>query len=117
MVWQPMSANIRAMRLTVLILPLLLMRPFTASADESFRCGNWIASSSMSVEELRQKCGEPSSRSVRVEDVKVRNRDVGLMTKTGETTIETWIYERGSQAPAMVVTIVDGRIKSLERQK
>ena len=47
----------------------------------------------------------------------MRNRDNGLMLKAGETVIETWTYDRGSQAAPMVVTIVDGRIKSIERQK
>jgi hypothetical protein len=47
----------------------------------------------------------------------VRNRDNGLMLKVGETLIETWTYDRGTQAAPMVVTIVDGRIKSIERQK
>jgi uncharacterized protein DUF2845 len=95
----------------------LLMLPFAASADEKFRCGNWIASSDMSVNELIQKCGEPTSRKTEIQDVTTRNRDNGLMVKTGETQIETWTYDRGSQAVPMVVTIVDGRIKSIERQK
>jgi len=94
----------------------LLLLPFAASADESFRCGNWIASSDMSVQELVQKCGEPATRESRTEDVLVRNRDNGLMLKTGETLIETWTYDRGAN-PAMVVTIVDGRIKSIDRKK
>jgi hypothetical protein len=64
-----------------------------------------------------QKCGQPTSRKTETQDVNVRNRDNGLMVKTGETVIETWTYDRGSQAAAMVVTIVDGRIKSIERQK
>ena len=46
-----------------------------------------------------------------------RNRNYDLLVKTGETIIETWTYDRGSQAKPMVVTIVDGRIKSIERQK
>jgi hypothetical protein len=32
----------------------------------------------------------------------------------GETTIETWVYDRTPNAD-MVVTIVDGRIKSIDR--
>jgi hypothetical protein len=96
---------------------LLLVLPFAASADESFRCGNWIASSDMSVGELIKKCGEPTSRKTEIQDVTVRNRDNGLMVKVGETQIETWTYDRGSQAAPMVVKIVDGRIKSIDRQK
>ena len=105
------------MKLSLAIATALLMLPLAASADESFRCGNWIASSDLTVEELVRKCGEPASRKTETQDVTVRNRDNGLMVKTGETVIETWTYDRGSQAAAMVVTIVDGRIKSIERQK
>lgn len=103
------------MRTSLAIAALLL--PFAASADEDFRCGNWIASSDMSVADLIRKCGEPTERSSRTEDVKVRNRDNGLMLKVGETLIETWTYDRGPQSAPMVVTIVDGRIKSIERQR
>jgi len=88
-----------------------------ALADSNFRCGKWIASSDMSVTDLRAKCGEPTTRETRVEDVMVRNKDTGLMFKSGETQIEVWTYDRGSTASPMVVTIVDGRIKSMERKQ
>lgn len=94
----------------------LLLLPLAASADESFRCGQWIASSGMSVPELRQKCGEPTSKTRETTDVKVRNANNGLLVKTGETTVETWTYNRAPDRD-MVVTIVDGKIKSLERGK
>jgi hypothetical protein len=105
------------MKWSFVIPTALLMLPLAVAADENFRCGNKIASSDMTVEELVQKCGEPTTRKTETQDVNVRNRDNGLMVKTGETVIETWIYDRGSQAAPMVVTIVDGRIKSIERQK
>jgi len=99
------------------LLPLAaLLLPAAGFADETFRCGKWIASSEMSVSELTAKCGQPTSRESRTEDVKARNSNNGLMLKVGETTVETWTYDRGAN-PAMVVTIVDGRIKSITRQK
>lgn len=102
------------MRTSVLI--LLLLMPLAASA-ETFRCGKWIASSDLSVADLLAKCGEPTSRKTEIKDVMSRNRNHDLLVKTGETIIETWIYDRGAQAPPIVVTIIDGRIKSIERQK
>jgi len=99
-----------------ILLAACLLFPLAASADESFRCGKWIVSSELTVSELLAKCGEPTTRESRTEDIKARNHNVGLMVKTGETTVETWTYDRGSN-PAMVVTIVDGEIKSIERQK
>jgi hypothetical protein len=86
-------------------------------ADETFRCGKWIASSDMSVEELLAKCGQPRSRERKVEDVMVRNHNTGLMRRAGETVIETWTYDRGSTAAPMVVTIIDGRIERIERAR
>jgi hypothetical protein len=70
----------------------------------------------MTVAELTEKCGEPTSRESKTEDVLARNNNFGLMMKVGETTVETWTYDRGAN-PAMVVIIVDGHIKSIDRQK
>src|SRR5689334_15160954 len=88
-----------------------------AVADETFRCGKWIVTSELALEELRAKCGEPTSRESNTQDVLVRNRNTGLMVKVGETTVQTWVYAREAHAASMVVTIVDGRIKSIDRQK
>ncbi len=88
----------------------------SAHADESFRCGKWVVNSSMPLAEFTSKCGEPTSRESTTEDVLVRNRNTGLMMKVGETTVEIWTYDRGTQAAPMVVTIVDGMIKSVDRK-
>ena len=98
------------------VLIALLSIPLACAADEKFRCGRWIVSSDMTVGELIQKCGEPASRSSRTEDVKMRS-GYGGMVKVGETLIETWTFERPSHAAPMVVTIIDGRIKSIDRKK
>lgn len=95
--------------------PLLL--PLAAHADETFRCGRWIVTSEMSPSELQGKCGKPSYQESSTQDVLVRNRNNGLMVRVGETLVQTWIYDRGTQAKPMVVTIVDGRIKSIDRMK
>lgn len=104
------------MKKPVCLLAIMWLLPAAAHA-ESFRCGQWIVSSDLTPAEVIARCGEPASRDSRTEDVRVRNRNNGLMVKVGETTTETWVYERGTQAPPMVITIVDGRIKSIERQK
>lgn len=81
---------------------------------ETFRCGQWIATKDMSVAELLERCGEPTTRSVRQEDIFARGAGGGTH-RIGTSTIETWTYDRGSQSFAMIVTIVDGKIKSMER--
>jgi hypothetical protein len=82
---------------------------------ENFRCGQWIASKEMSVDELLQKCGEPTQKTSETIDVYGPSVSGGGHVKRGTSTIETWTYDRGSQAAPMVVTIVDGEIKSMER--
>jgi hypothetical protein len=98
-----------------LALATLALLPLTASA-ETFRCGKWIIGDETVLEELMQKCGTPTSRDSRVEDVRAPNVYTGGNTKVGETVIETWTYDLGPGKSLMVVTIVDGRIKKIERK-
>jgi hypothetical protein len=100
-----------------LVVAFMLLLTGAAQADESFRCGKWIVSSDLTVADLLAKCGQPSSRTRTTDDVMVRNPNTGLVRKTGEMLTETWTYDRGNNAPPMVVTIVDGRIKNIERKK
>ena len=87
-----------------------------AASAETFRCGSWIASADLSVEELLEKCGEPSDKSVEVVDVYARSAGGGR-TRTGTVTVEKWTYDRGPQSFVMIVTIEAGRIKSIEREE
>ena len=88
--------------------------PLVASA-KTFRCGKWIISVELTPSEIVSKCGPPATQTSHTEDVKARNPNTGLIFKTGETTTETWTWDRGPQAAPMVVTIVDGKVKSIER--
>lgn len=87
----------------------------TAAQAETFRCGQWIASPDMSVDELLQKCGAPTKKSSETIDVYGPSVSGGGHVKRGTSTIEKWTYDRGSQAAPMIVTIVDGKINSMER--
>ena len=95
-----------------LLAGFLLAGPAVA---ETFRCGSWIASPEMSVEELLEKCGEPTNKTVDVVDVYGPNANGAGNNKRGTVTVEKWTYDRGSGSFDMVVTIEDGRIKSMER--
>ncbi len=99
---------------TWIILSLLALAAGTSAEAENFRCGQRIASPDMSVAELLEICGEPTSKTVETVDVYARTAAGGRI-RTGTSVIETWTYDRGSQSFAMVVTIVDGKIKSMER--
>ena len=85
-----------------------------AQADETIRCGKWVVTSSLTVAELVQKCGEPTSKETTEEEVWARNVNGGSR-RVGTTVVESWIYDRGSQAAPVKVTIVDGKIRSIER--
>ncbi len=96
------------------VLGLALGHPALA---EGFRCGQRIATPDMTVEELLEACGEPTDKSLEVIDVYGPSAQGAGNIKRGTITVETWTYDRGSQALAMVVTIEDGRIKKMERAK
>jgi hypothetical protein len=97
---------------SALAVALLVSQPAYA---ETFRCGQWIASPDMTVDELLQKCGEPTQKTSETIDVYGPSVSGGGRVNRGTSTTEKWTYDRGSQAASMVVTIVDGKIKSMER--
>lgn len=97
------------------IASLLLLLAAGAYAGDDVRCGNSIVNSDMSVQELLHKCGEPTSKQVREEDVRAANAGGGTR-RVGTTYTEIWTYDRGSNAFGLVVTIVDGNIKSIVTQ-
>jgi Protein of unknown function (DUF2845) len=81
---------------------------------DQFRCGSWLVSTPLPLSELIAKCGQPSSRKASTQDVRTKVGAGGTM-KIGTTTTEIWRYDRGSGAPPMVVTVVDGVIQSIEQ--
>jgi hypothetical protein len=87
---------------------LLVLAPGICVSDGYFRCGASLVSADMSVDELLKKCGDPSSKQSSTEDVHIFNGE-----KVGTSTTEVWRYDRGSRAAPMIVTIVDGRIRSI----
>ena len=84
-----------------------------AHADDSFRCGSGFTYREMSVAELLKKCGKPTSKTVVIEDVRSPGAKGKGSIVRGQTAVETWRYERGRQASAMLVKIVDGKIQSI----
>jgi hypothetical protein len=101
-----MSARIAA----VLI---LLGLPFAVTA-ESMRCGKWVVSESASTAEIVEKCGEPQQKDVSNEDVVAKNAS-GYFHKVGVKVTERWRYQASNRALPMLVTIVDGKVVSIER--
>jgi hypothetical protein len=104
-------------RLSIASVLAVLLGSLPPAGADTFRCGQRIATTDMSVEELLDACGEPTSRSVEEIDVYGPNVHGAGNVKRGTITVERWTYDRGPQAFAMVVTIEDGVIKSIERAK
>ena len=99
------------MKYAVLAALLLVLVPAAADADGYFRCGSSLVSADMSLAELIQKCGYPSSTESSTVDV--RN---AYGAKVGKSTTETWRYDRGTRASAMLVRVVDGKIESIRNE-
>ena len=102
-------------RHTVVLATLTALFAAGSAQADSFRCGQRIATADMTVEELLEACGEPSSKTVEVVDIFGPNVHGAGNVKRGTATIEKWTYDRGSQSFDMVVTIEDGVIKGIER--
>jgi hypothetical protein len=97
------------------LLWLIAAAPITDASAESMRCDKWVVNETASVAELLEKCGAPASKDVIVDDVIARNPTTGARNKVGTTVKEHWLYQRGAQSLPMRVTIVDGKIISIER--
>jgi len=93
--------------------PLLAMA--SAAHADSMRCGKWVVTSDVTVQELVSKCGEPAAKDVATRDIYGPGAAAGRTRKVGISTTEYWTYDRGSRAFRMIVTIVDGKVASIER--
>ena len=100
------------MRHTALVASLLLL-PLAAHA-ESMRCGKWVVSETASPAEVLEKCGEPQKKDVSHDDVYARNA-LGNTNKIGVKVTERWRYQQSPRQLPMLVTIVDGKVISIER--
>ena len=97
-----------------ILIAVIAVLAFPAAHAETMRCGSALVDESATLDELLAKCGEPSKREQRVEDVWARNANGGSRV-VGQTQTEYLTYDRGSQAAPMLVTVVDGKIRSIER--
>ncbi len=101
------------MRTTFVALSVLSMLPFTTWA-ESMRCGKWVVNETSAVAEILEKCGEPHQKDVAREDVLGKNT-LGNPIKLGVKVTERWRYQASNRMLPMLVTIVDGKVVSIER--
>jgi Protein of unknown function (DUF2845) len=107
------------MRYSLVTVAMMAAGLITPAHGETIRCGSWVIDESVTVEELVRKCGEPASKRSEEQDVRVRSPNDGASNtrKIGTTVTEFWTYERGRQASPVLVTIMEGKIRSIERIK
>jgi hypothetical protein len=80
----------------------------TAIADGPFRCGSKIIDVGMTRAEVLEYCGEPSSKTTEIRDVRSSNNRI-----LGTTEIHRWTYE--SYSATRVLVFVDEKLQSIER--
>ena len=84
-------------RLSRWILGLCAVVPLgLAVADDTFRCGNRLIEPGMNREEVLALCGEPTSKSVEVQDVRSGTQVVG------KTEVQRWTYASYSTTRVLV---------------
>jgi hypothetical protein len=66
----------------------------------------------MSAEEVLSKCGRPTSAESKTEDLRVLSPS-GARVKVGDVYTEIWRYDRGSQKPAAIVVVTEGKVMSI----
>lgn len=86
----------------------------SATWAESMRCGKWVVSETSAAAEILEKCGEPQKKDISHEDVYARNA-LGNTNKIGVKVTERWRYQASNRVLPMLVTIVDGKVVSIER--
>lgn len=83
-----------------------------ASAD-TLTCRNGrIVQPGMTTSEVLDRCGEPTSKDVRFVRAQAKSA-LGRAIGTGEAKVETWRYDRGTQKPAAILVIDEGKITSI----
>jgi hypothetical protein len=100
------------MKLRILAIAMVLAAS-AAPASETMRCGKWVIDDETTLEELIAKCGAPASKAVTEADVYAHGPKGRIAV--GKSVTERWTYDRGSRSFRMVVTIVDGKLKSIDK--
>lgn len=98
---------------TTLALIAVLAAAATPAADDVFRCGSKLVDTSMSMEQVAARCGEPTQRSVE-EVPQYTRRANGSTYVSGTVVVETWTYDRGSSSFPAVLRFESGKLVSIE---
>jgi hypothetical protein len=101
------------MRLTAVL--VLVTGAFAANAafSDTLVCRNGkTVQPGMTTSEVIDKCGAPTSREAKTEDIRAKG-PAGGSVKVGEAVTETWRYDRGSQKQTAILTVRDRKVVSI----
>jgi hypothetical protein len=99
----------------VAIAALGTVTPGVSPAD-TVRCGNLLVSEQSSIAEIVSRCGAPNSKEASEVQPTIRNKN-GSVVRLPPVRTEVWTYKRANGAFPMRVTIVDGKVKTVEIAK
>jgi hypothetical protein len=89
------------------VFALCVVAPMGAGvADDTFRCGTRLIEPGMNMAEVLALCGEPTSKTVEVQDVRSANRVVG------KTEVQRWTY--ASYSATRVLVFDQDTLKAIE---
>jgi hypothetical protein len=77
-----------------------------AVAEEAFRCQGQLVERGMTQAQVRQLCGDPTSKTTEVQDVRTGNR------VTGTTDVHRWTY--ASYGETRVLVFDQDRLRDIE---
>lgn len=78
-----------------------------AAYGDTLRCGSKIVDTGLTMQEVKEYCGNPSSTSVEEQDVRAGNRVVG------KTQVHTWRYARSSGQKTAVLVFDQDKLMSI----
>jgi hypothetical protein len=106
--------DVKRMRGHSILAPILMLACAAApAADDVFRCGSKIIDTTLTMEQVVARCGDPTQRSVE-EVPQYTRRASGGTQVTGTIIVETWTYDRGSSSFPAVLRFEDGKLVSIE---
>jgi hypothetical protein len=76
-------------------------------AADTLRCGGKIVENGMTMAQVENYCGKPSSETVQEQDVRSGNRVIGT------TQLHTWIYDRSTGQNSAVLEFDQDKLMSI----
>jgi hypothetical protein len=100
-------------KLAGLLVGLVLLSPaYPALAASSWRCGSRLVGEGETIDDVYERCGEPTDRTVSMEFVTVRvSCDVSV---TRAVPVENWTYDRGPKQFVRYLTFRDGTLVAID---